>query len=1016
MSQPHATPSQRVSFHGVHRRFALTPGQHAFYKSLEQLAEAPGVVELLQREFPQAAATFDDPAGRREFLRIMGASLALAGLTACTRQPEEKIVPYVRAPEEIVPGKPLFFATAVTHGGYASGVLVESHMGRPTKIEGNPEHPASLGATDLWTQAAVLELYDPDRSQTLSHLGEIRAWSAFLTAMKAALEAQRPLRGAGLRILTETVTSPTLAAQIEALLAELPRARWHQWEPAGRDNVRAGALLAFGEPLEARFDLAKADVVLSLDADFVSSGPAPVAQIRSFALRRKPDAEQPLNRLYVVESSPSLAGAIADHRLPLRPSEVEGFARAVAAGLGLPVEGGAAHAWVAPLVTDLAAHAGRCLVLAGESQPPAVHALAHVMNERLGNVGRSVTYTAPVEARPVDQLASLGELTSDMLAGKVDLLLILQSNPVYTAPAELGFSQALDKVPLRIHHGLYDDETGEHCHWHVPATHTLESWSDARAFDGTLTILQPLIAPLYPGAKSAHEVLAAFTARPEQSGHDAVKEHWKATAGVADFERWWQRSLHDGVVAGSALPERPAITQLGDWIKAAPRAANGIEIAFRPDPCVHDGRYANNGWLQELPKALTKITWENAALLSPALAERLGVGIGRTWDGKAEGAGVETPYGTEVDVVELTLSGRSVTAPALVVPGHPDNVVSVHLGYGRTRAGRIGSGAGFDAYALRTSGGLWSATGLELRKTGRKARLAGTQDHWSMEGRNIVRALPIAEYLHEPEVFKHMAEEPEPSLTLYPPYKYEGHAWGMAIDLNSCVGCNACVVACQAENNIPVVGREQVARGREMHWIRVDRYYAAADPQRALDNPETYHQPVLCMHCENAPCELVCPVAATVHSDEGLNDMVYNRCVGTRYCSNNCPYKVRRFNFFLYSDWDSESPKLQRNPDVTVRSRGVMEKCTYCVQRINQARIDARNEGRAIGDGEIQTACQQACPAQAIVFGDVNDPHSRVARLKSEPRNYGLLAELNTRPRTSYLAAVRNPNPELAHG
>ena len=995
----------------LRRRLADAPRQR-FWKSLEELAASPGFEEALHREFPQAASEWSDPAGRREFFRIMGASLALAGLTGCTRQPEEKIVPYVKAPEDVVPGKPLFFATAVLQGGYANGVLVESHMGRPTKIEGNPDHPASLGATDLFGQAAVLGLYDPDRSQTLTHLGEIRTWSSFLTAMKAAVEGLKGVKGAGLRILTETVTSPTLAAQIEAILAELPEARWHQWEPVVRDNVRAGAALAFGEAVEARYDFAKADVVLSLDADFVSMGPGNLRNIRGFASRRNPaTGGAGMSRLYAVETSPSLTGAMADHRLALRPSDVEPFARAVAAGLGLAVEGGAAHAWVAPLVKDLRAHAGQSLVVAGEWQPPAVHALAHAMNHELGNAGRTVAYSAPVEARPVDQLASLRQLTADMAEGRVSLLLVLQGNPAYTAPADLKLAEAMDKVPLRVHLGLHADETAERCHWHIPEAHSLESWSDARAFDGTATILQPLIAPLYPGAKSAHETLTAFTARPERSGHDIVKDAWKAKVPAADFEGWWRRALHDGVVAGTASPEKTVTVKPGAWMKEAKAAAAGIEIAFRPDSTVYDGRFANSGWLQELPKALTKITWENAALLSPALAERLGVSMGRTYQGKPEGAGRETPYGTEVDVVEVRRGGRSVTAPALVVPGHPDGVVTLHLGYGRTRVGRVGNGAGFDAYALRTTDALWSAGGVEVRRTGAVVRISGTQDHWSMEGRNLVRARPLEEFRKDPEVFREMGEEPAAAMTMYPPHRYDGHAWGMSIDLNACVGCNACVVACQAENNIAVVGKEQVARGREMHWIRVDRYYAGPPA-----SPDTYHQPVLCMHCENAPCEVVCPVAATVHSSEGLNDMVYNRCVGTRYCSNNCPYKVRRFNFFLYQDWETPSLKLMRNPDVTVRSRGVMEKCTYCIQRINQVRIEARNEEREIRDGEIKTACQQACPAEAIVFGDVNDAESRVAKLKASPRNYGLLAELNTRPRTSYLAAVRNFNPEIRRG
>jgi molybdopterin-containing oxidoreductase family iron-sulfur binding subunit len=995
----------------LRERLESTRGRR-HWKSLEELADTPEFRELLHREFPEAAAEWHDPAGRREFVKLMGASLALAGLsTACTRQPAEKIVPYVKTPEEIVPGRPLFFATAALHGGYAKGVLVESHMGRPTKVEGNREHPASLGATEVFGQASVLGLYDPDRSQTLRQLGEIRAWGAFLASAKTALDAQRPLKGAGLRILTETVTSPTLAKQIEDLLAELPQARWHVWDPAGRHNTRAGAALAFGEAVAVRYHVEKAEVILSLDADFISEDPGSLAYIRAYTSRRKlAGGHGGMNRLYAVESCPSLTGAVSDHRLPLRPSEVEGFARAVAAGLGLAVEGGSAHPWVAPVVKDLQRAASAGLVMAGEWQPPAVHALAHAINGRLGAAGTTVSYTAPVEAGPVDQLESLRDLTRAMEAGEVQLLLILGGNPVYTAPADLGFAERLDKVPLRMRHGLYDDETSERCHWHIPEAHPLEIWSDARAFDGTVTILQPLIAPLY-GGKSAHEVLAAFTKRPERSGHEIVRDYWKTKMPGADFERIWRKSLHDGVVPGSALPEKSVAASLGEWARPTPKpAASGLELAFRPDASLHDGRYSNNGWLQEVPRPLTKLTWDNAALISPATAARLGVDVRSTSSGSA------------TDVLELRHGGRSLKAPAWIVPGHPDDCLTVHLGYGRWRTGRVGTGVGFNAYALRTSATLWSGAGLEVMKTGERHTLACTQDHWNMEGRDPVRSASLDEYLKEPELFAKMGMDPEREekekhavLTVYPRYAYGGHAWGMAIDLNSCVGCNACVVACQSENNIPVVGKDQVGRGREMQWIRIDRYQEG-DPMRSAE-VAFHHQPVPCMHCENAPCEVVCPVAATVHSDEGLNDMVYNRCVGTRYCSNNCPYKVRRFNFFLYSDFVTASLKLQRNPDVTVRSRGVMEKCTYCVQRINRARIDARNEGRAIKDGEIQTACQQACPGEAIVFGDVNDPESRVSKLKADHRNYGLLAELNTRPRTSYLASVKNPNPEIPrHG
>ena len=957
------------------------PGR-TWWRSLEELADPAALEALLARQYPSQAAAWLDPLRRREFLRLMAASLALGGLTACTSQPPEKIVPYVKAPEDVVPGKPLFFATAVAQpGGLGTGVLVESHMGRPTKVEGNPEHPASLGATDAAAQASVLTLYDPDRSQTLTYLGDIRPWSGFLTVLRSALGAQRARRGAGLRILTQTVTSPTLASQFGALLRDLPEARWHQWEPVGRDPARAGARLAFGDYVDTRYRLAEADVILALDADFLGCGPAHLRYVRDFAARRRPGAPE-MNRLYVLESTLTTTGAKADHRLALAARDVESAARAVAArlGTGVPRREAPALSFVEPLVRDLARHRGRSAVIPGEHQAPAVHALAHAMNQALGNVGKTVVHTAPVEARPEDQLESLRALVQDMEAGRVELLLVLGGNPVFTAPADVPFAAALAQVPLSVHLGLYHDETAALCHWHVPEAHPLEAWSDVRAFDGTVTIVQPLIAPLY-GGKSAHELLAALGEPPDRSGYDLVRQHWQARRHGGDFEQAWRRWLHDGVVPGTALA--PVAVAAAKAIPPSPTPGGGLELVFRPDPTIDDGRHANNAWLQELPKPITHLTWDNVALVSPATAERLAV--------KSE------------DVVELTYRKRTVRAPVWVMPGHPDESVTVHLGGGRTRAGRVGTGTGFDAYALRFADGLGFTAGLEVRPTGERHPLAATQHHQRMEGRDIVRATTLERYLHE------KPERPELEATLYPLVPYPGHRWGMAIDLSACVGCNACVVACQAENNIPVVGRDQVLRGREMHWLRIDSYHTGAAAA-----PETYFMPVPCMQCENAPCELVCPVEATVHGAEGLNDMVYNRCVGTRYCSNNCPYKVRRFNFFRYADWETESLKAQRNPDVTVRSRGVMEKCTYCVQRINQHRIAAEKEGRPIRDGEVVPACAQACPAEAIVFGDLNDPESRVATLKAEARNYALLAELNTRPRTTYLAAVKNPNPEIA--
>ena len=720
-----------------------------------------------------------------------------------------------------------------------------------------------------------------------------------------------------------------------------------------------------------------------------------------------------MSRLYAVEGMPTVTGSRADHRLPLKPGDIEHVARLLAAlvgaasrestGAGSPLNPEWLK-WIRAVANDLAAHRGSGLVIAGESQPAAVHALAHAINGVLGNAGQTVTYIDPIAAEPVDHVESLAALVADMNAGHVDLLVVLGGNPAYTAPADLQFADAMGKVALRIHLGLYNDETAALCHWHVPEAHFLEAWSDARAHDGTASIVQPLIAPLYDG-KTTHELLAAMSDRPERSGYDIVREFWRGQSHAQEFDAAWRRWLHDGVIPDTAFPAQnvavlPAAVRPADPVAATP--VHGLEIAFRHDPSVLDGRFANNGWLQELPKPVTRLTWDNAVLMSPATAARLGVGGTPSATGGEHGQ-------ISSDVVDLRYRGRSVRGAVFVVAGHVDDCATIYLGYGRTRSGRLGTGAGFNAGAIRTSDALWQGGGLEIARTREQYPLACTQYHHLMEGRGMVRAVTRNEFVRNPASVREGDETPPKTITLYPAdHKYDGYKWGMAIDINSCIGCNACVVGCQAENNIPVVGKDQVLRGREMHWIRVDTYYRGP-----VDRPETYFQPVPCMQCEDAPCEVVCPVGATVHSTEGLNDMVYNRCVGTRYCSNNCPYKVRRFNFLLYQDWDTPSLKLARNPDVTVRSRGVMEKCTYCVQRINRAKIDAEKDDRAVRDGEIQTACQQACPADAIVFGNLNDPASRVAKLQAEVRNYSLLGGLNTRPRTTYLAAVRNTNPEL---
>jgi molybdopterin-containing oxidoreductase family iron-sulfur binding subunit len=989
-----------------------------YWRSLEELAASESFHELLRREFPRQVSMRSDPLGRREFLKLMGASLALAGLTACGRSApvDRRIVPYVRQPENLVPGMPQYFATAFTHNGIASGILVESHEGRPTKIEGNPTHPGSLGSTDAFAQASILALYDPDRSRAVTNAGSISTWSAFFNALNGELEGQRLNGGAGLRILTETVTSPTIANQLRLLLAKFPRAKWHQYEPAGRDNVRAGARLAFGEFVETQYRFASSEVILALDADFLLMEPGNVRYAREFTdKRRVREGKTTMNRLYMVESTPSVTGAMADHRLALRPSEIPVFARAAAARLGLPVDAKSTPAssasfapWLDAAARDLEKHLGAGLVVAGNHQPPIVHALAHAMNHTLGNVDKTVIYTEPIEPHPVDQMASLRELIDDMKAGRVIVLIILGGNPVFSAPADLRFEELLARVGFSAYLSLYENETSARCQWHIPETHYLESWSDTRAYDGTVTILQPLIAPLYSG-KSPHEFLAAVMGQPVRSSYNIVRDYWKSRNRTKDFELFWRTALHDGWIAGTDFPPKAvrlkSISSFDQGSGAGATDAGGgssdsLEIIFRPDPTIFDGRFANNGWLQELPKPLTKLTWDNAVLISPATAERLALGHRVAWSGGEHGK-------VFADMVELRYAGRSVQSPVWITPGHADGCATVYFGYGRTRAGKVGTGAGFNTYAIRTSDSPWHGFGLEMRKTGARYPLACTQFHHNMEGRDLVRAATLEQYRREPHFARGDEHASQAETSLYAAHKYEGYAWGMVIDTSVCIGCNACVVACQAENNIPIVGKEEVSRGREMHWIRIDRYYKGS-----LESPETVHQPVLCMQCENAPCELVCPVNATNHSAEGLNDMVYNRCVGTRYCSNNCPYKVRRFNFFQYSDFATPSLKLLRNPDVTVRSRGVMEKCTYCVQRINAAKIAAAKEDREVRDGEIATACQAACPTQAIVFGNINDPGSRVAKLKANSLNYGILTELNTRPRTTYLAKLKNPNPK----
>src|SRR3989454_1404671 len=1038
-----------------------------YWRSLEELADSPILEEFVRREFPQHAEEWNDPVERRTFLKLMGASLALAGLSGCVIQPPEKIVPYVKQPEEETPGKGLYFATAFSLGGIATPVLVRSNEGRPTKIEGNPDHPNNRSsdpndkgstATDIFSQASILTLYDPDRSQTPLFRGETRPWSTFVAEIRGLIDKEsdglKARKGAGLRFLTETITSLPLAAQMKQILTDFPEAKWHQYEPVNRDNARAGAIMAFGQPVNTIYDFSKADRILSLGSDFLSAMPGTLRYARDYAAKRRISGDKSeMNRLYVIESTLTITGANADHLFLLKPTEMLTFANRAVSGKVFDnwpnPPASLVEAW-GPLARDLERVKGISLVIAGDEQPASVHALAHIFNDSLGNVGKTVFYTDPIEANSIDQTQSLRELVGDIDAGKVDTLIVIGGNPAYNTPIDLRLDlNRLNKVKLRAHLSLYNNETSEICHWHIPAAHYLESWGDTRSYDGTVTIVQPLIAPLYEG-KTPHEMLALFGDNYDRKTYDIVRDYWRTqaqgvstgsssdrvgagrmpanrpqdagapTAGApTDFESWWRKCLHDGFVPNTALPAK-TVALKSDWESSLAQTNAGgtpalpvgsYEIVFRADPTIYDGRFANNGWLQELPKPLTKLTWDNVALVSPNTAKKLGLARPNYEQEKKGGEAF-------VDTIELKLNGRAISkaVPAWVMPGQPDDVITIQLGYGRDRAGRVGDGLGFNAYEIRTSDAPWSASGVEVRKTDAQYQLAATQVHFSMEGRDILRESSLEEYLKEKDRLREELEQQKKELhelSLYQDFDYKnqglGYAWGMSIDLNSCVGCNACMIACQSENNIPIVGKEQVSRSREMHWIRVDAYFKG-DPNR----PEgPFFQPVPCMHCENAPCEPVCPVHATAHSAEGLNDMVYNRCVGTRYCSNNCPYKVRRFNFLLYQDWETPTYQLMRNPDVSVRSRGVMEKCTYCVQRIQAAKIQSEIEGRPVRDGEIVTACQSVCPTEAIVFVDINDPNSKVSRLKALDRDYSLLGELNTRPRTTYLSALRNPNPEI---
>ena len=956
--------------------------------------------------------------GRRRMLKLMAASAALAG-SGCSQPPAEKIRPYVNMPEGMAPGDPVFYATTLLHEGHGVGVLVETESGRPVKIEGNPIHPASLGAADAQSQAAILTLWDPERSRIVMHGAQPSTWSALLDSLSTQLREEAGTQGKGLRLLSGPVSSPTLLAQIGEVLARFPGASWHVHDPAGCDAAAQVARRLFGRPVRPVYRLDRARTVLSVDADLFGPSADGVRNAHDFMQARR---GEPRARMLALESTPGLCGAIADLRVALSPADMEAALDAVASRLGVPAavspqETEARPAWLDSVCAQLRSTPGACVVAPGHSLSPRAHLMAWRINAHLGNLGQTIIPTAqqlPTEPRLALQSAgaeaagtgaagigtsgvspgTLNELVDAMRDGAVRTLIMLDVNPVYDSPGALDFAGALSKIPFSVHMGLYRDETAHACDWHIPMAHELEAWSDARSIDGTASLIQPVIAPLY-GGRSPHEVMDMLADTRTAGAHERVRAFWRNLWDMEDahdFEQRWDEALRRGVIDGEPagpalnLDARALAAQVPEEIEPAPEEGELLAV-FVNDSGIVAGRHANNAWLQELPRPYTKITWDNAALLSPGTARRHALRNG--------------------DVVSLSSTDASakLLAPIWIVPGQADGVVILPLGFGRRHAGAKAQGRGFDAYVLQDTrnGAARRCLPLCLQPADQRHALAVTQHEMGLAGREPVRIVSLQSSNAD---VRGSAAQP----SLYPPREYDSHAWGMTVDLDACIGCNACAIACQAENNIPVVGPEEIARGRTMHWMRIDLYHEG-------DGGRTQFQPMACQHCENAPCEVVCPVGATMHDSEGLNVQVYNRCVGTRFCSNNCPYKVRHFNFFDYADHDP-SAAAHANPDVTVRQRGVMEKCTYCVQRISHARIEAQKQGRTIRDGEVVTACEATCPTQAIVFGDTADPHSRVSRSKASPRNYTVLAELNTRPRTSYLARIvdREAAPEDGDG
>jgi MoCo/4Fe-4S cofactor protein with predicted Tat translocation signal len=1048
-----------------------------YWRSLDELQGSPGFQAQLEREFPEGASS-SDGVDRRNFLKIMAASFALGGVgMAGCRRPETRILPFGKSVENYIQGLPIYYATAMPLRKSAFPVLAETHQGRPTKIEGNPGYAPYGGATSLMAQASILDLYDPDRA-TAHYKNGAKIDGASVNQILSSINAKYSQnQGEGLAFLASESSSPTRARLVRELQDKFPKASWAEYEPISDEAPLDAAQTVFGKTVKPVYQLGKAKRIVSIDADFLQSEAGSVFYAREFAKgRRVVNKDDDMNRLYVAESGFTLSGSMADHRLRLASTHMLAFAAALAAKVtgdsayeklaqGLDIKAG----WIDECAADLSSNKSHGLVIAGAHLPAAVHAITYAINAALGNIGSTVDFLEVTESKA----KSIEDICKDISAGSVKTLVILGGNPVYNAPADLNWAEAQKSVSEVIRLGYRLDETAAHASVNISEAHYLESWGDARTIDGTIAAIQPMINPLFGGFTEI-EVLARILGVGKTDPHLLVQ----VTIGLLTdgSTTAFDRFLHDGLLSDSSYPKVPVEYNgqaLGNLVNKSPKhialSKDNLEVRFTSDIKVDDGRFANNGWLQECPDPITKIAWDNAIWVSPRLAKELGI--------TSKGSLLQiTRDETEVfekgkqmaEIAEITLDGRKIRGPLHIQPGLSNYTLIIPVGHGRTVAGRVGDNIGFNAYPLRSSKAMAFASGATLVLTGKRHELANVQNHWSMEGRDLVREANLSEYHENPAFVKEVGMESEsPSdigkegekmtlaqrnsliprgNSLYETPKFDGaHQWGMSIDLNTCIGCNACVVACQSENNIPIVGRDQTIRGRSMHWIRLDRYYSdgkldgglfGGDGNREIpEDPQVSLQPIGCMHCELAPCEMVCPVNATVHDDEGLNVMAYNRCIGTRYCANNCPYKVRRFNYFDWNDKKLDSlymgplgehgmPELvsmAKNPEVTIRMRGVMEKCTYCVQRIEngkiQWKVQATREGRpgdvVVPDGHIRTACQQVCPTESIVFGNLLDPNSAVSIAKSREQDYALLGYLNIRPRTTYLARLRNPNPRM---